>query len=295
MDDLSSDQRNFRYLSLQCLLSCSRSTKQVLYPLFLSNVDGVVLVNTTLDARKLAAEDQLISSTLPSYIFFEVGVVFADIAPFLDASRAVVVTCSGLRLEASIFFRNHWVASGFPKLHFYLRKQGETVYFYFTHISWKYRFPSEYLETLRDLTTSLPESQKQQSIGEGNKINALNVAEDSDDESDFKLNCLSLVISIEWECNKASEELSGLSGVLSAAAFPRSIEVTQGHFRLFDAQVVKDVVSHINITDNLYRLQLKRLNITAHDAAIIATSPHLFITLITCMSSSYQTVHCTAV
>lgn len=274
VEDLSSDQRNFRYLSLQCLLSCSSSAKQVLYPLFLSNVDGVVLVNTTSDARKLAAENQPISSTLPSYVFFEVGVVFADIAPFLDALHAVVVTRSGLRLEASIFFRNHWVASGFPKLHFFLRKQRETIYFYFTHISWKYRFPSEYLETLRDLTTALTESQKKQSIGEGNKINALNVAEDTDDESEFKLNCLSLVISIEWECNKGSEELSGLSGVLSAVAFPRSIEVTQAHFRLFDAHVVKDVVSHINITDNLYRLQLKRLNITANDAAIIAPSLH---------------------
>lgn len=61
---------------------------------------------------------------------------------------------------------------------------------------------------------------------------------------------------------------------MSAVAFPRSIEVTQAHFRLFDAHVVKDVVSHINITDNLYRLQLKRLNITANDAAIIATSLH---------------------
>ena len=274
VDDLSSDQRNFRYLSLQCLLSCSSSAKQLLYPLFLSNVDGVVLVNTTLDVRKLTAEDQLISSTLPSYVFFEVGVVFADIAPLLDALHAVVITCSGLRLEASFFFRNHWVASGFPKLHFFLRKQGESVYFYFTHISWKYRFSLEYLETLRYLTTVLPESQKKQSIGEDNKINALNIAEDTDDESDFKLNCLSLVISIEWECNKASEELSGLSGVLSVVTFPRSIEVTQAHFRLFDAQVVRDVVSHINITDNLYRLQLKRLNMTAHDAAVIAKSLH---------------------
>lgn len=279
VDDLSGDQRNFRYLSLQCFFSCSSSTKQVLYPLFLSNVDGVVLVNNTLAARSLAAEAQLISSALPSYVFFEVGVVFADIAPLLDALLAVVITCSGLRLEASTFFRNHWVASGFPKLHFFLKKQGETIYFYFTHISWKYRFPSEYLEILRDLTTALPESQKKQSTGdhsssEDNKNNALNVAEDTEGRSDCGLNCLALVISIEWECNKASDELCALNGVLSAVAFPRSIEVTQAHFRLFDAQVVKDVVSHINITDNLYRLQLKRLNMTADDATIIATSLH---------------------
>lgn len=279
VDDLSSNQRNFRYLSLQCLFSCSSSAKQVLYPLFLSNVGGVVVVNTILNVRKLAAEDQLISSTLPSYVFFEVGVVFADIAPLLDALRAVVITCSGLRLEASIFFRDHWVVSGFPKLHFFLKKQGETIYFYFTHISWKYRFPLEYLEILRDLTTALPKSQKKQSSGDHSnsedKNNALNVAEDTEDRSDSGLNCLSLVITIEWECSKAvSEELCVLSGVLSAVAFPRSIEVTQAHYRLFDAQVVKDVVSHINITDNLYRLQLKRLNMAADDAAIIARSLH---------------------
>ena len=278
VDDLSSDQRNFRYLSLQCFFSCSSSAKKVLYPLFLSNVGGVVLVNTTLDARNLAAEDQHISSALPSYVFFEVGVNFADIAPLIDAWHVVVVTCSGLRLEASIFFRDHWVDSGFPKLHFFLKKQEETVHFYFTHISWKYRFPLEYLETMRDLTTALPESQKKQSIcdhsNSEDKINALNVVGDTDDRSDSKLNCLSLIISIEWECNKASGELCVLSGVLSAVAFPRSIEVTQGHFRLFDAQVVKNMVSDINITDNLYRLQLKRLNLAPDDATILATSLH---------------------
>lgn len=279
VDDLSSDQRNFRYLGLQCLFCCSTSAKQVLYPLFLSNVGGVVLVNTTLDARKLSTEDQLISSALPSFIFFEVGVESADIAPFLDTLHAVVITCSGVRLESSVFFRNHWLGPGFPKLHFFLKKQEETVYFYFTHISWKYRFALEYLETLRDLTTALPDSQTKQSIGDHlnseDKVNDLNVAGDTDDRSDFKLNCLSLVISIEWECNKASDELCVLSGVLSAVAFPRSIEVTQANFRLFDAEVVKNMVSHINITDNLYRLQLKRLNMTADDAAIIATSLHL--------------------
>lgn len=53
----------------------------------------------------------------------------------------------------------------------------------------------------------------------------MNVVEDIDDEFDFKLNCLLLVIFIEWECNKGSEELFGFSGVLFVVVFLCSIEV----------------------------------------------------------------------
>ena len=280
VNDLSRNQRNFRYLSLECLLRCSASAKHEIYPLFLSSVGGVVLVKNDVNIRKLAAETSFLSTTLPNYVFFEVAVDFADVAPILDALDVAVVTCSGLRLEASNFFRKHCTISEFPKLRFLLKKEGETVYLNFIGcISWKYRSPLEFLEMLRDLTTTLTEYQKEQSVHQALDIqdssNSLNVTGNTEDTCDYKMqNCLSLISKIDWTCNNTSDELTVLSDVLSAVAFPRCVEVGQHYYRLFDAQVVKNMVSHVNFTDSLSVLTLERLNLTADDAVVIARSLH---------------------
>ncbi|XP_078374488.1 uncharacterized protein LOC144658034 [Oculina patagonica] len=273
MNDLSSNQINFRYLSLECLLRCSASAKQVVYPLFLASVDGVVLVESTLHVGKLAAENQLLSTTFPSYVFFGFEVDFAKVAPILDALHVVIVTCSGLRLEASDFFRKHGMTFQFRILRPFLKKERETMYLYFIdHISWtRFKSPLDFLVMLRDLTT-ITDLQKKQSVHDKSK--GLEFTEGIGDTSDYKKNCLSLVSEIYWPWNNTSKELSVLSDVLSAVSFPRSVEVNQFWYRLFDAQVVKNMVSHINITDNLSILKLQRLNLTADDAAVIARSLH---------------------
>ncbi|KAL9970926.1 hypothetical protein ACROYT_G023386 [Oculina patagonica] len=281
VNDLSSNQRNFRYLSLECLLRCSASAKQVVYPLFLSSVGGVVLVKTNLDLQRLAVENQLLSIIFPSYVFFEFEVVFADVAPILDALRVVIITCSGLRLDALTFFVKHRVDSEFWRLSFFLKKEREMMHLCFTRISSTSSSSgiSKFLDMLRDLiTTSFPESQIKQPSddvinNQDNTGNLLNVTENTGNTSHYKQNSLSLVSKIEWICY-TSEDLTVLSDVLSAVAFPQSVEVGQGVYRLFDAQVVKNMVSHINITDYLSILKLRRLNMTADDAAVIARSLH---------------------
>ncbi len=268
VDDLSSEQKTFRYLNLDCLFSCSASAKQLVYPTFLSSVGGVVLVKTRFDVvQELASDNQLLSTALPSCVFFDVSDYFADVSPILDALHAVIVTCSGLRFDASIIFRKHRIYR-FPELTFFLKKEGETIYLYFNRIYLPYKASrSEFLDVLRELLTASPESQRKQS--DGDNSNCLNATEDTGDTSG---NCLSLISGIYWTRNNTSEELSVLSDVLSAVAFPQSVDVGQDYYRLFDAQVVKNMVSHINITDNLSILKLERLNMTADDAAVIARS-----------------------
>ena len=271
VNDLSRTKRSFRYLSLKCLLCCSASAKQKVYSLFLSSVGGVVLVENVL--RKLEA--QTMSTRLPNYVFFEVPVHFAVIEPILDALNVVIVTCSGLRIGASNFFRKHWMISVFHRdACFFLKKEEETMLLYFNgRISWMLRYPLEFFKVSMELSTASPESQKKQSF-DGNS-NSLNVTEDTGDTSDHKgQNFVSLVSEIHWTCNNTSEDLIVLSDLLSAVAFPRSVEVDQYSSRLFDAQVVKNMVSHINFTDNLSVLRLNKLNLTADDAAVVARSLH---------------------
>ena len=273
VDDLSRNQRNFRNLSLECLLSCSISVKHKMYRLFLSCVGGVVLVNTALNVRKLAAENQLLSTTLPNYVFFEDEADFADIEPILNALHVVTVTCYGLKLEASNFFGRDSIISEFRNLSFFLKKEGETMYLYFSDVNYcNFDFSSTFVEMLKDLTTS-PESQQKQSVGDNS--NSLNVAEGSGDTSDYReQNCLSLVSEIRWFYNETSEDLAVLDDVLSAVTFPRNVRIGLSQFRLSDSQVVKNMVAHISITDNLSVLRLSGLNMTAEDATVIARSLH---------------------
>ena len=61
LDDLSLYQGVYRDFILECLISCSVSARQVIYPLFLSAVGGVISVNSR-NIRKVAAEHLLQSS-----------------------------------------------------------------------------------------------------------------------------------------------------------------------------------------------------------------------------------------
>ena len=270
--DLSRNQRNFRNLSLECLLSCSILVKHKMYRLFLSCVGGVSVYNA-LNVRKLAAENQLLSTTLPNYVFFEDKADFANIAPIKNALHVVMVTCYGLKLEASNFFRRHSIISEFRNLRFFLKKEGETMYLYFSDLNYWWVDSSTFVEMLKDLTTTSPQSQQKQSAGD--KSNSLNVAEGSGDTSGYwEQNCLSLVSVIDWFYNETSEDLAVLDDVLSAVTFPRNVRIGQSQFCLSDSQVVKNMVAHISITDNLSVLRLSRLNMTAEDATVIARSLH---------------------
>lgn len=245
LDDLSLHQRLLRDLSLECLISCSVSSRRDIYPLFLSATDGVISVNNY-NIENVASQHLLQSSPLPNYVFFEHG-DFADLVSISQDVDAVVLTCSALKIKACHYLQMCEV-SAFQTEHFFLKRKGDRLFLYFTTI---YRtFRRNYLEMLRDLTSALYES-----IPRGTR----NLPELPEGH------CFSLVREIEVFVMWTSEELSYINDLLSVAVSPQDVIIK--HIR-----VENDVVSHINFTENLGRLVLYDLEMSDGDVAHLASS-----------------------
>lgn len=265
LDDLSLYQGLFRDFSLESLISCSASTRQKVYPLFLSAVGGAISVNSR-NIRKVAAENVLRSSSLPSYVFFERG-SFGDFVSIVDDLHAVVVTCSALRLKASDFLRMS-VVSELQSEHFSLKNEGDKVYLYFSRICSTHCFG--YNKMLRDLTSPLAEaSQKKQALDERSKSpgNISTLSLNAVEKGRFHGNCFSLVKEVEVFVIWTKEQLTVIRDLLSAVPSLRDVIIRH-------VQVDNDAVSHINFTENLSRLILEDLKMTAVDAAFVACSLH---------------------
>ena len=265
LDNLSLYQGVFRDVCLECLISCSASARQEVYPVFISGVDGVVSVNSR-NLQKVAAEHLLRSSFLPRYVFFERG-NFADFVSILDDVDAVVVTCSALRIKASHFLRMY-VVSELQSEHFFLKKEGEKVYLYFSRICRTYC--SGYFEMLKDLTSALLESSEEERpiVGVSDSqadVSALRLTEDTRQTVHFSSNCFSLVREVEIFVIWTTEQLKFIRDLLSAISSPQDVVLRH-------VQVENDAVSHINFTDNLSSLVLDDLTITTKDAVFIASS-----------------------
>lgn len=247
---LSQDQKWFREISLECFLSCSASNTQDLYRVFLSCVGGVVLVSP-LNSRKVTTEHLLRSPVSPSCIFFSGSNLPVSIMADL---KACVVTPSGKRLDASKFI-SQYVASELEPEHFFVKKEGDQFYLNFSVITRKYS--ANYIKMLRELACSLPGSPPRK--------------QDCGELTGYTQNCLSMV-SIIFYFAEGNDELVVLSDLLSSVASPQEIKITQTHGHLmFPAELVTDLVSNINFTHKLFRLELAKLNISAIHAAIIAS------------------------
>ena len=237
---LSEEQRLFRDLSLECLLSCSSSAKTDMYPLFLSCVGDVVSVSYA-NFRKVTDEHLLRSANKPRYVFFQGSNLPYSI---LEDLNALVVTCSGRTLMASDFVQRYFVSELEPE-HFFLKKEGENVYLYFASISRKYSHP--YLAMLKALSSHLLPKESG--------------------------NCLSMVIDAFFII-ATEKELSIVSDVLSAAVSPQNVVIVAEQYRSCHAQTLMGVISNINMTENLQTLRMSNLNLTASGASVIATSLH---------------------
>ena len=268
LEDLSLYQRVFRDVSVECLICCSASARQVVYPQFLSAVGGAISVNNR-NIRKVAVEHVLRSCSSPSYVFFE-RANFDDFVSIVDDLRAVLVTCSALRLKASDVLRMY-VVSELQSEHFFLKREGEKVNLYFNRIDRAYS--PGYFEMLRDLTSALPESSSQAKKPVGSLSNgqdsstALHSIEDITETVQCPVSCFSLVRKVEVFVIWTSEQLTFIRNLLSAVASPQDVIIRH-------IQVENDVVSHINFTDNLCSLTLDKLEMTTEEAAVLAGSLH---------------------
>lgn len=256
LDKLSSYQVMFCDVNLECLISCSTSFRQEVYPLFLAAVGGVVTISNN-SMKKVAAENLLRSAFLPDLVFFEHS-NFADFVTIIDNLRALIITCSGLRIRASVFLRMYDVPELKPE-HFFVRRTGDQVYLHFGRVC--RTFACRYFKLLRDLASPLSEaSQMKHAVQE--LPNGQNTAIASTQNRD---NCFSLVSEVAVFATWASEQLTFTRNLLTAVCFPR--DVVMEHVQTDD-----NVVSYINFTENLSSLFLFNLQMSAQDPAFAVAS-----------------------
>ena len=231
--DLSRDQRLFRDVCLGCLLSCSVSFRQDLFHSFLSCVDDIVTVNDS-NRKKLAAECLPRSGGSPGYVFFQGSNLPLSVLADL---KARVVTPRGLELNAHLFVERYVLSSLYPE-HFFLINEGGQFYLYFATILRKER--NRYDEMLLELTRTECRSLSAQ-------------------------NCFSLVRDFAFFFSR-KEELMFLFDLLPCVTCPKSVIISDSMEKNFtDPELEKSVISKINVTDNLYRLNLSGLDVTNED------------------------------
>ena len=270
IEDLSKDQKQFLTLISQCFFCCASDKRRDLYPTFLSFAGGVLFINSD-QLHSVANEHFLQFVATPEFIFFSHGKhteqIYRDLIAVVDDLRAVVVSRSGEK-KASDFLKKYRSVDDF-----FLRKEEDgKLYLCIAQIHDRYSgFPTEMLREL----ISLPDStQKKKSVrgqsDEQEKCGALCLTDNTDSACDIIRHSLSCVWRILISDVKR-QEMETLIDVLSFVTSPRSI-IISGEGLATDPVLVETMVSRINFTDRLDRLELQHINLTATPASLIATS-----------------------
>ena len=114
IEDLSEDQKQFLTLVAHSFFSCSAEKRHVLYPLLLSDVGGVLLIDSD-QLHSLANEHFLKSAVVPELIFFPSGLrteqSCQDLISVVGDLTAVVICCLGEEWKASDFLKRHSLSS----------------------------------------------------------------------------------------------------------------------------------------------------------------------------------------
>ena len=265
IDDLSEKQRHFLTLSSHSFFWCSAAEREHLYPVFLSYVGGLLLIDS--DQLHSVAKDQLLkSSPPPDYVFFSDSKHpkqdYCDLITVLENLNGLLVSCSGVR-KASDFLKKHPPRS---VEHFFLKKEGK-MYLYFARIyKWfDYAFPTKMLKDL----TALPKSNETEKLVRDQSNEQHNTTSDS--TSVATQHSLSLVWEIVTEYLDA-QEMKTLTEALPFVTSPRLITISVPVGEMPDAQLLETFVSSINFTNSLHTLGLCRINLTAKPTAAIARS-----------------------
>ena len=263
IEDLSSEQRHFLTLCSHSFFCCSPAKRRDLYPMFLSYVGGVLLIDS--DQLHSVADDHLLkSSPAPRFIFFSDSKHpeqdYSDLITVLEDLDGLLVSCSG-KVKASHFLKRYHPRS---VEHFFLKKE-DNMYLHFARIykRFDYSFPNQ---MLNDLISSLRDQSNKQG-----KTTAMCLNENTNSTSGGPRHCLSLV----WEVNIESlqgQEMKTLIEVLPFVTSPKSIKISVRVGEIPDAQLLTSLVSSINFTNKLDVLGLWRMSLTAKPAAIIARS-----------------------
>jgi len=269
--DLSSGQQLFLTLISQTFFSCASEKRRDLYPMFLSYVGGVLLIDSD-QLHRIANTHMLKSAEAPELILFSSGrhteQSYQDLISVLEDISAVIVSCSGEK-KASDFLKKY-------SLHnvddIFLKKEEGKIYLYISQIVvLHFPFPPE---MLRELLSSpeFPQSRKpvDNQSNEQDNSSALCLTENSTSDTQATQHCLSCVSRIIADVKKR-QEMETLIDVLPFVTFPRSLDI----FSFGSATtplLVDKLVSRIKFTNRLERLILSNMSLTAKPAAFIAKS-----------------------
>ena len=263
--DLSEDQRKFRIISLHCLLCCPASGRQDIFPGFVHCVNSVFVIDE--DQLPLVAREHALKfSDLPepSHLFFNIRVlirrlrVHGGVLSVLRDLETVLVTCYG-DTTAEVEKYNDLVVDDF-----FLKKGGGQMILYLTRINKK-----RCIELLRALT-SAPECPPQKPFDHVQNRRNSNETESTSDRT--QKHSLSFVREIKLEF-PTGEELTVVTSALPFVNGPRVIDISTGLKSCY-AQLMERLVSRIPFTNNLKKLHLSRIYLTAKSATDIFRQLH---------------------
>ncbi len=268
--DLSKDQRTFISISLEFLICCDASDRQVVFHLFLECINYVVIVNTK--QVRIVASKHLLKSAIsfPNYVFFDLdGKAIDDVifSIMRDLNTAVVL-CSGKIRKVKKYA--HLVERSF-----FLKKEGQQLFFYLTRIrkefNGDYALPTELLTELTSAPVSPPQKPVDDLSKDQDNGRALVLTKNVPEQT--RQHCLSFLREIKITV-LTSEELVVVNKVLPFVTSAQKVSIKGSIDVAYHAQLIESMVSCIHFTDNLHSLTLERINLTAKCATDIARLLH---------------------
>ena len=283
LEEISIEVKQFLTLISHSYFCCSAEKRRDLYSKFLSYTKGVLFLDS--DQANVAASEHLLKSSVsPEFIFFSdvkkhSEQSYRDLITVTQDVNAVVVSCSGDK-KAADFLKMHSVRP----LHELFLKKERTMNLYVSKFS-KLRqgYPDTFpTEMLRELISSRKSTQKSGVSDQTNEQDINETASCSTENTDSTTgptpHCLSCVAEIVID-NIERQEMETLVEVLPFVTSPGRIQIDGKDGEAKDAPLTETLVSRINFTDSLDRLELRKINLTARPAAVIARSlyqaPHL--------------------
>ena len=259
-EDFSVDQKFLRLIT-RIYFGFSAEKRRDLYSTFLSCTRGVLFLDS--DQANSAANQHLLKSAVtPEFIFFSDRYKYSeqsyrDLITLTEDVNAVVVTCSGEK-KAADFLKRHPMRPPLPE--FFLKKERKTN-LYISQITKRSKG-----EMLRELISSPESTQKS-----GHGVSDPCLTENTDSTTGPTPHCLSCVTQIVIYYIER-QEMETLVEVLPFVTSPRWIYIDGKNGEAKDAQLTETLVSRINFTNRLDELVLKKINLTARPAAVIARS-----------------------
>ena len=250
--DFSNDQQQFLTLISQSFFSCSAEKRRDLYPIFLSYVGGVLLIDSD-QLHSVANEPLLKSAAAPQFIFFSRGKLteqsYQDLISVVEDLSAVVVCCSGEK-KASDFLEKYSLQNVDD---IFLKKEEGKMYLCIATIQTELStFPTEMLQTLISSPESTQKKKKpvDDQSNEQDNSSALCLTENGTADTQATQHCLTHA----WRINLGlikRQEMETLIDVLPFVTSPRDIHITGNGARAADPVLADTLVSRINFTNRL--------------------------------------------